>query len=96
MDIIKEESKDSLIKSSKTSIPREIFDFLDICNWQHYAKKAIAVAVYNHYKRLNHKPSKSEVELAKSNILLIGSTGSGKTLLAQTSSKIFRCSFYYG
>ncbi|MDB9762483.1 ATP-dependent Clp protease ATP-binding subunit ClpX [Alphaproteobacteria bacterium] len=94
-DIIKEESKTSLIKSSKgIPNPSEIFDFLDTyVIGQSSAKKVLSVAVYNHYKRLNHKPSSSDVELAKSNILLIGSTGSGKTLLAQTLARFLDVPF---
>lgn len=60
---------------------------------QEYAKKVLSVAVYNHYKRLNHLPDNSEVELAKSNILLIGPTGSGKTLLARTLAKVLNVPF---
>jgi len=94
-DIIKEESKTSLIKSStNVPSPSEIFDFLDTyVIGQSAAKKVLAVAVYNHYKRLNHKPSSTDVELAKSNILLIGSTGSGKTLLAQTLARFLDVPF---
>ena len=94
-DIIKEESKTSLIKSSKDiPNPSEIFDFLDTyVIGQSSAKKVLSVAVYNHYKRLNHKPSAGDVELAKSNILLIGSTGSGKTLLAQTLARFLDVPF---
>ena len=94
-DIIKEESKTSFLKTSKgVPNPSEIFDFLD--NYvigQSSAKKVLSVAVYNHYKRLNHKPSNNDVELAKSNILLIGSTGSGKTLLAQTLARFLDVPF---
>ena len=94
-DIIKEESKTSLLKSSKdVPSPSEIFDFLDTyVIGQSSAKKVLSVAVYNHYKRLNHKPSSNDVELAKSNILLIGSTGSGKTLLAQTLARFLDVPF---
>tara|TARA_Y100001936_G_scaffold176042_1_gene172629 strand:- start:697 stop:1962 length:1266 start_codon:yes stop_codon:yes gene_type:complete len=94
-DIIKEESKTTLLKSSKdVPSPKEIFDFLDTyVIGQSSAKKVLSVAVYNHYKRLNHKPNSNDVELAKSNILLIGSTGSGKTLLAQTLARFLDVPF---
>jgi ATP-dependent Clp protease ATP-binding subunit ClpX len=94
-DIIKEESNTSLLKSSKSvPNPSEIFDFLDTyVIGQALAKKVLSVAVYNHYKRLNHKPSSNDVELSKSNILLIGSTGSGKTLLAQTLARFLDVPF---
>ena len=94
-DIIKEESKTTLLKSSKdVPNPSEIFDFLDTyVIGQSSAKKVLSVAVYNHYKRLNHKPNSNDVELAKSNILLIGSTGSGKTLLAQTLARFLDVPF---
>jgi ATP-dependent Clp protease ATP-binding subunit ClpX len=94
-DIIKEENKTSLLKSSKdVPGPSEIFDFLDTyVIGQSSAKKVLSVAVYNHYKRLNHKPTSNDVELAKSNILLIGSTGSGKTLLAQTLARFLDVPF---
>jgi len=94
-DIIKEESKTTLLKSSKdVPSPSEIFDFLDTyVIGQSSAKKVLSVAVYNHYKRLNHKPQSNDVELAKSNILLIGSTGSGKTLLAQTLARFLDVPF---
>ena len=94
-DIIKEESKTTLLKSSKdVPSPTEIFDFLDTyVIGQSSAKKVLSVAVYNHYKRLNHKPNSNDVELAKSNILLIGSTGSGKTLLAQTLARFLDVPF---
>ena len=94
-DIIKEESNTTLLKSSKSvPNPSEIFDFLDTyVIGQASAKKVLSVAVYNHYKRLNHKPSSNDVELSKSNILLIGSTGSGKTLLAQTLARFLDVPF---
>jgi ATP-dependent protease HslVU (ClpYQ) ATPase subunit len=60
---------------------------------QQKAKKILSVAVYNHYKRLRHKGKKDEIELAKSNILLVGPTGSGKTLLAQTLARLLNVPF---
>ena len=87
-DIIREEIKDVLPKkqSEALPVPREIREHLDdYVIGQDYAKKVLAVAVYNHYKRLRNGDTTSEgVELGKSNILLIGPTGSGKTLLAET------------
>ena len=77
--------------------PKEISKRLDeYVIGQTFAKKALSVAVYNHYKRLQElqtKKNDEEVELNKSNILLIGPTGSGKTLLAQTLARILKCSF---
>ena len=60
---------------------------------QDRAKKSLAVAVYNHYKRINSNSKIDDVELSKSNIVLIGPTGSGKTLLAQTLARILECTF---
>src|ERR1700730_12309800 len=60
---------------------------------QDHAKKVLSVAVHNHYKRLNHQTTQTDVELAKSNILLIGPTGSGKTLLTQTLARILDVPF---
>lgn len=74
--------------------PKEIHELLNqYVVGQVQAKKVLSVAVYNHYKRLNHKPREGDVELAKSNILLIGPTGSGKTLLAQTLARILNVPF---
>ena len=95
MDIIREESKSSLIKSSVgVPTPREICDVLDdYVIGQVKAKRVLSVAVHNHFKRLNHVSKDDEVELSKSNIMLIGPTGCGKTLLAQTLARILDVPF---
>ena len=95
MDIIREENKSSLVKSTEgTPTPQEILDVLnDYVIGQPHAKRVLSVAVHNHYKRLNHATENDDVELAKSNIMLIGPTGCGKTLLAQTLARILDVPF---
>ncbi|MGR3546328.1 MAG: ATP-dependent Clp protease ATP-binding subunit ClpX [Roseovarius sp.] len=94
MDIIREETKSAGIKSSEgIPAPRDICKVLDdYVIGQARAKKVLSVAVHNHYKRLNNS-GKSDIELSKSNILLIGPTGCGKTLLAQTLARILDVPF---
>jgi ATP-dependent Clp protease ATP-binding subunit ClpX len=95
MDIIREETKSNLVKSSDgVPSPREICKVLDdYVIGQDVAKRVLSVAVHNHYKRLNHSAKNNDVELQKSNILLIGPTGCGKTLLAQTLARILDVPF---
>ena len=95
MDIIREETKATGLKSTDgVPAPREICDVLDdYVIGQEMAKRVLSVAVHNHYKRLNHSSKSSDIELSKSNILLIGPTGCGKTLLAQTLARILDVPF---
>ena len=96
MDIIKEESKDTFVKNKEgVPTPQEICKVLDdYVIGQTYAKEVLSVAVHNHYKRLSHESkSNKDVELSKSNILLVGPTGCGKTLLAQTLARILDVPF---
>lgn len=95
MDIIREETKTGGLKTTDgVPSPREICNVLDdYVIGQEQAKRVLSVAVHNHYKRLNHSGKSGEVELSKSNILLIGPTGCGKTLLAQTLARILDVPF---
>ena len=96
MDIIKEENKSSLVKHQDgVPSPKEICNVLDdYVIGQKFAKEILSVAVHNHYKRLNHETKNNkDIELSKSNILLVGPTGCGKTLIAQTLARILDVPF---
>jgi ATP-dependent Clp protease ATP-binding subunit ClpX len=95
MDIIREEHKTTMVKSRDgVPTPQDICEVLDdYVIGQAHAKRVLSVAVHNHYKRLSHSGKNTDVELAKSNIILIGPTGCGKTLLAQTLARILDVPF---
>src|SRR6201995_1763639 len=95
MDIIREENKTNLVKSREgVPTPRDILKVLDdYVIGQDHAKRVLSVAVHNHYKRLSATTKNAEVEISKSNIMLIGPTGCGKTLLAQTLARILDVPF---
>ena len=94
-DIIREEMQEGSVESAgKLPKPHELSALLDqYVIGQARAKKVLSVAVYNHYKRLDTSKNKDEIEIAKSNILLIGPTGSGKTLLAETLARMLNVPF---
>ena len=94
-DIIREELEEKA-QSARSSLPKpkEILEVLDqYVIGQHRAKRTLAVAVYNHYKRIESRQKSDDIELAKSNILLVGPTGSGKTLLAETLARMLNVPF---
>ena len=93
-EIKEEKEAEKAVVHENLPTPSKIKEFLDqYVIGQEYAKKVLSVAVYNHYKRLNNKAKNPDVEISKSNVILVGSTGSGKTLLAQTLAKILDVPF---
>ena len=95
MDIIQEEDKSAIVRSDDgVPSPSEIKSFLDeYVIGQDWAKRVLSVAVHNHYKRLEHGQRGADIELQKSNILILGPTGCGKTLLAQTLARVIDVPF---
>ena len=95
MDIIREENKViSSPKSANVETPKELYKLLnDYVIGQDDAKKILSVAVHNHYKRIDNVSLSNDVELSKSNVLLVGPTGSGKTLIAETLARIIDVPF---
>ena len=93
-NLVNDKAKESKARSKKTPKPQEIKDYLDqYVIGQDEAKRYLSVAVYNHYKRLHQPTEESDVEIEKSNIIMVGSTGTGKTLLARTIARLLDVPF---